>query len=219
MSAWCEALKKGVIRVGDGRGFLVAGFNEVLVITAAHCLAEMPGRSLSNMAGGAYSPVWIGPLQGGLEVKADCIFADPFADIAVLRCPDEQQFSSDADAYEHLIAGASTLTIDCTLARSSLGEIQRDGMILSIDGTWQPCKVVCSEGGPLQLEQMKAELHAEMAGSPIISMTGAVLGVLSFGGPSSLSLHAHLALDLPPKFLRWVTVPGISSRSLALVRP
>ena len=37
-----ESLKSGVITVGHGRGFVVEGAGERLVITAAHCLPSLP---------------------------------------------------------------------------------------------------------------------------------------------------------------------------------
>src|SRR5467141_2465247 len=39
-----ERLKSGVITVGHGRGFVVEGAGERLVITAAHCLPSLPPR-------------------------------------------------------------------------------------------------------------------------------------------------------------------------------
>jgi hypothetical protein len=37
-----ERLKSGVVTVGHGRGFVVEGTGERLVITAAHCLPSLP---------------------------------------------------------------------------------------------------------------------------------------------------------------------------------
>lgn len=37
-----EETKRAVIRVGDGRGFIVEHGHDRLVITAAHCLPEFP---------------------------------------------------------------------------------------------------------------------------------------------------------------------------------
>jgi len=42
-----EKLKSGVITVGHGRGFVVEGAGERLVITAAHCLPSLPPAGLS----------------------------------------------------------------------------------------------------------------------------------------------------------------------------
>jgi hypothetical protein len=42
-----ERLKSGVITVGHGRGFVVEGAGERLVITAAHCLPSLPPALLS----------------------------------------------------------------------------------------------------------------------------------------------------------------------------
>ena len=51
-----------------------------------------------------------GRLLGPLDVKpmawAECLFADPVADIAVLGVPDEQYLSSEAAAFEALVESA-----------------------------------------------------------------------------------------------------------------
>lgn len=205
-----EALKEGVVRVGHGRGFLVAGFHEVLIITAASCLAK--GSAASDASPESHSKALVGPLHVTPGVIADCLFADPFADLAVLRCPNEQSHPHQANAYEHLVAGASTFMVDACLARQAQDEVRREGLVLSLEGQWQPCRISCRTGGPLQITMTEGHLHPRMAGSPILSLSGGVLGVISGGGTDLIPTHSNLALDLPQKFLQWMTVPGLSSR-------
>ena len=53
-----ERLKSGVITVGDGRGFVVEGAGERLVITAAHCLPFLPPtRSSLGLEARTYGPL------------------------------------------------------------------------------------------------------------------------------------------------------------------
>ena len=97
-----DRLVKAVLRVGDGRGFVVErrshlGWNERIVITAAHCLPRLPppyehllqlptphpARYLDEET---YQHL-LGPLGIEPTVWATCLFLDPVADIAVLGSP------------------------------------------------------------------------------------------------------------------------------------
>jgi hypothetical protein len=95
---------RAVLRVGDGRGFVVErrgylGHPERIVITAAHCLPRLPPPyehllQLPTPHPARYLeeetyPRILGPLgRKKLTVWAACLFADPIADIAVLGQPD-----------------------------------------------------------------------------------------------------------------------------------
>lgn len=79
---------RSVLRVGDGRGFVVAGDGATYVVTASHCLPHLPQcgsyltdkqtyQALLGPPGAETTPVW-----------ADCVFVDPVSDIAILGCPD-----------------------------------------------------------------------------------------------------------------------------------
>ena len=114
-----------VLRVGDGRGFVVQrrghlGHPERIVITAAHCLEHArlangtkglppchPGRYLQEET----YPNLLGPLGGKRTVWAQCMFADPVADIAVLGQPDNQALDKRADAYDALVDAMTVLSI------------------------------------------------------------------------------------------------------------
>jgi len=65
-----ERLKSGVITVGQGRGFVVEGVGERLVITAAHCLPFPPAGPALVRARGAHlraasRPPWRGAPRVG----------------------------------------------------------------------------------------------------------------------------------------------------------
>src|SRR5215813_7310413 len=91
-----------IIRVGDGRGFVVEGEHDRFVITAAHCLPFFPPcHGASYLHERTYRAL-LGPLAQAPRVWAECLFADPIADIAVLRSPDGQELSDEADAFEEL---------------------------------------------------------------------------------------------------------------------
>ncbi len=120
-----DKMKAVVLRVGDGRGFVVVrrgyrNHEERIVITAAHCLAysrlangteglppSHPGRYLEEET---YRDL-LGLLEAKPTVWAKCLFVDPIADIAVLGQPDNQDLSEYADAYDALMDSATTLPV------------------------------------------------------------------------------------------------------------
>ena len=79
-----EMLVAGVITAGSGRGFVVEGAGERLVITAAHCLPFLPpAQSFFGPKERTYGPL-LAPLGDEPRAWAVCRFVDPIADIAVL---------------------------------------------------------------------------------------------------------------------------------------
>ena len=103
-----------VVKVADGRGFIVeAEHEERFVITAAHCLPRLPPPHEHLLAlppphPGRYDEEALylrilGPLgTQSASVPACCLFVDPIADIAVLGQPDNQNLPDKADAYDRL---------------------------------------------------------------------------------------------------------------------
>src|ERR1039458_7796780 len=88
-----------VVRVGAGRGFVVQGERDRLIVTAAHCLPEFPPcASFSTLEERTY-PSLVAPLGSPLEIWAECLFADPIGDIAILGAPDGQEMSDEYEAY------------------------------------------------------------------------------------------------------------------------
>ncbi len=95
-------LAASVIRVGNGRGV-----RRCYVVTAAHCLQK---RVENDELVGALPPVlsdlgqrtytrFIGPRNEEPTIAAECLFADPVGDIAVLGCPDGQALFDEAESY------------------------------------------------------------------------------------------------------------------------
>ncbi|MEJ2246907.1 MAG: hypothetical protein P8Y80_12645, partial [Acidobacteriota bacterium] len=77
-------LAGGVVKVGDGRGFIVESKHSRMVITAVHCLPYFPPPiSIADTGERTYQDL-LGPLDGDPCVWCELIFADPVADIAVL---------------------------------------------------------------------------------------------------------------------------------------
>ena len=103
-------------------------------MTAAHCLPKLPP---AHPASYAHERTYRlpGPLHASKpSVMAECQFADPVADVAVLGMPDAQAFVGADDAFEELIDGVAVLP---------LGDISQDttGWLLFLEGEWRRCRL------------------------------------------------------------------------------
>ena len=174
---------KAVIKVGEGRGFIVEAIRRYkidgerwmntdrYVITAAHCLPSTPLAPSDNFET-LYRNL-LGPLAEEPTVWADCLFVDPVADIAVLGSPDNQSLYKQAEAYEELTNNGLPLRI------ANFPE-QCDGWLLSLDKEWFRCKASrCFERGPIWIEDAKQGIVGSTSGSPIINTKGHAIGVLT----------------------------------------
>src|SRR4051812_42132562 len=86
-----SAAMRSVITVGAGRGFVVKGKRDRLIITAAHCLPHFPPcASFSDTSERTYQDL-VGELDGETAVWAECLFVDPISDLAILGPPDNQE--------------------------------------------------------------------------------------------------------------------------------
>ena len=123
-----------VIRVGDGRGFVVSTIDDAdrLVVTAAHCLPELP-----TVYDHIY-PDLLGPLGAPTRIWGECVFADPVADVAVLQEPDNQAVAEPSENYRAFVEGRLPLRI-AALPRS--GAV----FLLSRGGGWEESRAIAGE--------------------------------------------------------------------------
>jgi hypothetical protein len=206
-----------VVRVGDGRGFIIAGDKRIAdggkgyLITAAHCLPSLPPPHLARYLHEETYPRLIGPLGTDPSIAAACVFVDPIADIAVLGAPDDQALSDEHTLYQALLSALPPFDIAVPPLRSRLrmpaldaseppafpllGEVFFPAHLMSLDGQWIDCNVR-RLSGPLGIEP-KELVKSGMSGSPLISATGAALGVISTSNWASV-----LADGLPGWLLR-----------------
>src|SRR5262245_9281897 len=216
-----ESAKRAVIAVGDGRGFVVEGRGEKLcVITAAHCLPHLPPPDpASNLEEVTY-PNLLGRIGESPSVWAECLFADPVADIAVLGEPDAQSLYEQNEAYcglmpdEPLSIGNTPQEYKPILIKTSEGglveakshheSLTTEAWVLSLDGRWFACEVEHQPDGPLWIKNAAEPIVGGMSGSPIMSKAGAAIGVVCNsrqtgheGGP-----NPRLAAHLPGWMLR-----------------
>jgi hypothetical protein len=185
-----------VLRVGAGRGFVIEQrvrlprrpglLNHVrrrLVVTAAHCL---PHFLAAHAAGYTYDRTFqnlLGKLNTKPSVWAECLFADPIADIGVLGAPDDQALPDKAQAFEDLVNGLEAFEI----AEAQSGK----GWTLSLDAQWILEDVEMSSGfwgSTLTI----GTTQGGMSGSPILNAKGEAIGVVVLGTESE-TLHGTSA--------------------------
>jgi Trypsin-like peptidase domain len=193
--------KRSVLTVGEGRGFVVTCRQERLVVTAAHCLPFFPVcHSMTGLAERTYAAL-LAPLGREPAVWAECLFADPVADIAVLGSPDNQDLYEQADAYEALVQSASSIAI-------ADAPLKGKGWLLSLEGQWFGCTVQYLKRvkGTLWISNTTQPIVGGMSGSPVISDNGAAIGIVAVGKMSGCqdccedqygSKNPRLVRDLP----------------------
>ena len=207
MSEPTEQAKSAVLTVGEGRGFVVESLGNRVVVTGAHCLPHFPpchGASYTEER--TYAEL-LGPLGAKPTVWAECLLADPIADIAVLGSPDNQELFKEANAYEALVESVKPLKI-------AASPLEGWAWLLSLNGEWFQCAVEYQKhvDGPLWVTNPAQEIVGGMSGSPILSDDGKAIGAICLGslvaGEDSASLakgdshNPRLTRDLPARFLR-----------------
>jgi hypothetical protein len=126
-----------VIRVGDGRGFIVKDAGEArlgcrdkrVLITAAHCLPRFPVCHPASYPEDRTYKALLGPLGQERSVWAECLFVDPVSDIAVLGAPSHDDLREQSAAYEALVMGSRPLRIADAPEKTP-------AQLLSLAGDW-----------------------------------------------------------------------------------
>jgi hypothetical protein len=227
---------RAVVRVGKGRGFVVEGSGdfapERYVVTAAHCLPQMPGPDPGQEYVAYTYKDMLAPLGAEPSVWCECLFVDPIADIAVLGAPDYEVLSEQAGAYQELVAAAIPLAVaeppPSTLPPVPEGHMRYQSppiapdipeyraFLLSLNNRWFPC-TLC-DPGKLWISNAAEDIEGGMSGSPIVTENGKAIGVacLSSGGDD---LHHReggpnpcLMRNLPGWFLKMLANKRKSAR-------
>jgi hypothetical protein len=182
-----------VVKVGDGRGFIIEHRFKVprhnlprrlklrlrtfmenrVVVTAAHCLPKLP---LAHAGSFRRERTWklLGTLGGRTTgIWAECLFVNPVADIAVLGRPDDQEPFYEAEEYDRLTGDVRPLRIGT--ARSG------PGCVLSLRGRWVRTRLELfgSVDGGASLSVDPTE--PGMSGSPILNDAAKAIGLISVG--------------------------------------
>jgi S1-C subfamily serine protease len=201
-----EIAKRAVVRVGDGRGFVVSASEyDRYVVTAAHCVSKHPTPHLANDANELTRAI-IGPLGRKKPTIWAALCADNLIDdIAVFSEPDGQVLSDECECYGKftaaaaLVIGKPPVAVEPYNWRTTTGTA---AWVLSLDRKWQPCLV---QNGGRFLGIKDVSIEAGMSGSPIIDANGAAIGLISMGnggGDYGYSVNPSLMDCLPPWLLR-----------------
>jgi hypothetical protein len=188
-------LTSAILKVGEGRGFVVKRrrYHDCIIITAAHCLPDLPPpHPCAYLEELTYRRL-LGPLGTEPTVWAQLLFADPVADIAVLGTPDGQVLYEQADAYHALMASAHPLAIaEAPIQRDHKAAVG-EARVLSLDGHWREGRV--QRGHGWLAFSPEAFFEFGMSGSPIINMSGKAIGIVSVNFRSPALVH-HLPTGL-----------------------
>ncbi len=176
-----DIAKSAVVAVRDACGFIIEALlpNSVsghFIITAAHCLPHLPPADAASDTKCRTYQELVGRLdKRPPKVWAECVFADPVADIAVLERPDDQALKEKAKAYDELIKLAEALPI-------ADAPEEGPGWLLTLDRKWMACEV--QNVGRLWIFKAAKPIVGGMSGSPILNSDGAAIGVVccSSGG-------------------------------------
>jgi hypothetical protein len=184
---------RAVVSVGAngalGRGFVVptADPHISVILTAAHCLPHLPPAHPFSYTWERTFQNLIGPLEHPSKLWCECLFADPVADVAILGAPDSQQWGDEWEAFVTFIDDTPTLPI----AALNTGDLM-PVRVLGLDGHWREftAKLVP------RLVVLEVEMSPGMSGSPILTMDGAAIGIISTD-----LLNPRLPAALPMWFL------------------
>ena len=217
-------LTASVVRVGDGRGFVVEHHGKRLILTAAHCLPQdkagnliMPPPHPGSFLEERTYKALLGLLGAERTVWTECLFVNPIADVAILGSPDNQDLYHQAEAYEAFVERLKPLPIaDATkmgrkrVAVPNFPAFMVDtpgrssARVLSLAGEWIECTVL-RRGTWLTLED-ESLAEGGMSGSPIVSTDGRAIGLMSTGG-----MNPVLRDNLPAWFFRRKPAPALTA--------
>ena len=192
-----NVILQAVVRVRHGRGFIVAHRRKRFVITAAHCLPVDDAGYLilspamhMDLKEQTY-PNLLGALDAEPSVWCECRFVNPVADIAVLGAPDSQALYEEARAYDIMVDSVKPLVI------ADARQEETTAYLLSLDGELRKCTVTRNPDN-LVVQDGKLVV-AGMSGSPIISIDGKAIALVSTSG---MSFNPVLRDNLPAWFFR-----------------
>jgi hypothetical protein len=175
MATMHEEAHRCVVRVSDGRGFVVQGEldDQRYIVTASHCLPRLPPRTHAGYIKERTYKASLAPLGNKSAIWAECLFVDPVADIAVLGSPDGQSLSKEPEAYQELVNGAEPVPM-----RPCQGE--EEGWLFAQDAShWFRCTVRGTQ--KLWIADAAEPIRRGMSGSPILAADGTAIGIVCVG--------------------------------------
>jgi hypothetical protein len=198
-------IRRAVIRVGAGRGFVICAAGQRCILTAAHCLPYLP--KINSNWDSTYQNL-LGPLGcKKTTVWAQCEFIDPIADLALLVSPDDQDLHQQAAAYEALIDTATPLRLGGTAQPATAFMLGLDPTLLV---TGKPLVI----GIVLWVENTDSPILGGMSGSPIVDPAGRAIGLVSVSGGADKTEHTETGPNplLAARLPAWLTKRATANR-------
>jgi hypothetical protein len=161
-----DRIKRSILSVGlnKGRGFVVKNdYGDPCIITAAHCLPEIPQCYCRSPEDAPYYSDLIGPLGEKPTIGAQVGFVDPIADIAVL-------IDGCGKDYYALVEHPLPISLP--------PKEENRAWVMSLTGEWIELKVRLVDVG-LWVAKAGEKFAGGMSGSPIVGLDGAAIGVVS----------------------------------------
>jgi hypothetical protein len=175
-----------VVRVGDGRGFVIAGKQSRFVITARHCLGDFPVSPPGYDPESNTCSDLLGPLGMARTVPARCVFADSINDLAILGPPCRGPFPEGYRRFVELTERVLPFVIEAPKTECF------PCFALSSEQHWFGARAqmdVSEDGSAVWIFGPLAAITAEMVGSPILAANGSAVGLLSSNLLSNFDLE------------------------------
>jgi hypothetical protein len=191
-----------IVRVGDGRGFVIAGKQSRFVITARHCLGDFPASSPGYHPESNVCSDLLGPLGATRIVPGRCLFADSINDLAILGPPCHGLFPEGYRRFVELTERVLPLWIEAPQTECF------PCFALSSEQHWFGARAhidVREDGSAVWLFRPAAAITAEMVGSPILAANGSAVSLVSTNLLSNFDLEYEGAPNplLPAHFPAW----------------
>jgi hypothetical protein len=130
----------------------------------------------------------LGALDSEATISAECFFADPIADVALLCEPDSQADSDDWERWLEFTDPIEPLKFGSAVPNSC-------AWILDLSGSWREVIGFGLSNNSIADIHASFNLQGGMSGSPILESSGRIVGLVSTD-----SSHPRLPHTLPAWF-------------------
>lgn len=185
-----DVVKNSIVKVRHGRGFVIEHKKDRLVITAAHCLPLLPPPHLGAYLQQKTYENLLGRIGDRGNIWAQCKFADPVSDVAVLEAPDSQEYVDECEAYEEF----TELLTPIEIRKAKKGEVV---WMLGLDGRFKSALVASLNETRVKVQTSGGIIERGMSGSPILGCDGSTVSLCAINDDL---FQVNLPMCLP----RWI---------------
>lgn len=189
-----DVVKNSIVKVGDGRGFVIEHNGDRLVVTAAHCLPHLPPAHLGAYNNEKTYKNLLGRIGDRRSIWVECIFADSVSDVAVLGAPDSQSLYDEWEAYEKFTDPLKPIQIRKAKESETVWMLGLNGLFVS--------------GVVTNINEIRVNVRTDgnvirpgMSGSPLLGRDGSSVSLCAINDDLS---QVNLPMCLP----RWILERG-----------